>query len=120
LSTQARWYLWFKISMAVNIGITVFWDVTQCSLTDRCQVFGGTFSLQLHGRSFSIFKLGNGYLPTHFSVLLCCFGNVLWLACPKSIEFYCKSEKRSVHSANQRTLRPQVGYTTKKRHSMVQ
>jgi hypothetical protein len=36
-----------EILLAMNIEITVFWIVTQCSLVDGCQRFGGTCCLHI-------------------------------------------------------------------------
>jgi hypothetical protein len=44
----------------VNIKIMVFCDVTPYNVVDRCQDFGGTRWLHLHGRRYGYFSTETG------------------------------------------------------------
>jgi hypothetical protein len=51
------------------IRITVFWDVTTCSLLESYQYFGGTCCLFLHGRLSSMFSNIRDNITSHRAVI---------------------------------------------------
>jgi hypothetical protein len=47
----------FGVITAVKMSLMVFWAVTPCGIVDRYRRFGGTYCLQLQGKTYKTSRL---------------------------------------------------------------